>query len=338
MRTADHDQGSTYTSEVARWAFPPLEPDFDYVAAICALKSEEIQPVKNQHVVSRVVLKGFASLQGRRQGWQLARFDKHRRRELDSRGLNACGKIDEFIQYASGSAEKLWNDVETRLGDAIKSAEAGALHQHEEHVKTIKHGIALHLVRTPHFRRMHERSFIEAVHDLRKEMLENKQAMLSAEFRRRYGLEPAGAEAFELVLHQPFQTWQEYERTGALLRVSLEQNFYRVRSALEELAVEVLHVPAAKELIISDAPAFTFRYDSNGTMATRMAVGDSHGIALPITSKCLVAIGPEPKDEELSLEMVDSLNHIQVQLAERQVYYKPGSPVKRFVEASLTTI
>jgi hypothetical protein len=59
-----------------------------------------------------------------------------------------------------------------------------------------------------------------------------------------------------------------------------------VRSAFEELAVQVLHVPGSKELIISDAPAFTFAYKSDGTMATRMAVGDSHGVALPITSKC----------------------------------------------------
>jgi Protein of unknown function (DUF4238) len=171
------------------------------------------------------------------------------------------------------------------------------------------------------------------MHALRKEMLENEQLMLSAEFRRRYGLEPAGTESLELVLRQPFQTWQEFERTGALLRVSLEQNFYRVRSALEELAVQVLHIPVDKELIISDAPAFTFAYNSDGTMAIRMAIGDSHGIFLPITSKCFVAIRSESKDEELLPGLVDNLNRIQVQLAERQVYYRPGSPVKRFVEA-----
>jgi hypothetical protein len=256
---------------VARWAFPPLEPDFDYIAAVRALESEEIRPVRDQHVVSKVVLKGFASLRGQR-GWQLARFDKRQRQELDPKGLNACGKVSGFVQYASGSAEALWHGVENRLGNAIRLAEAGTLHQDEEHAKSIKHGIALHLVRTPHFRRIHESSFVEAVQALRKEMLENEQAMLSAEFRRRYGLEPAGEEALELVLRQPFETWQELERTAALLQVSLEQSFYQVRSTFEELAVEVLHVPGSKELIISDAPAFTFAYKSDGTMATRMAV------------------------------------------------------------------
>ncbi|MEO7194259.1 MAG: DUF4238 domain-containing protein [Pseudonocardiaceae bacterium] len=317
---------------MAKWVFPPLEPDFDYVAAMRALASEEIRPVKRQHVVSKVVLKGFASLKGRRQGWQLARFDKRRCRELYPKGLDACGKIDGFVQYASGSAEALWDGVEKKLGTAIESAEAGALHRDEKNIKTIKQGIALHLVRTPHFRRIHESSFAEAVRALRKEMLENEQAMLSGEFRRRYGLEPAGAEARELVLDQPFQKWQEYEQTGMLLRVSLERSFYRVCSTLEEVAVQVLHVPAGKELIISDAPAFTFAYNPDGTMTTQMAIGDSHGVALPVTSKCLVAIGPEPKDEELLSGLVDNFNRIQVELAERQVYYKPSSSIKRFVE------
>ena len=67
-------------------------------------------------------------------------------------------------------------------------------------------------------------------------------------------------------------------------------------------------------------------------MAVRMAIGDSHGITLPIKSKCLVAIGSESKDEELLPGLVDNLNRIQVELAERQVYYKPGSSIKRFVE------
>lgn len=229
-------------------------------------------------------------------------------------------KIDRFVQYASGSAEALWNSVENKLGAAIESAEAGTLHREGKNVKTIKQGITLHLVRTPHFRRMHESSFVEAVRALRKEMLENEQAMLPEEFRRRYGLEPAGTEALELVLRQPFQKWQEFEQTGVLLRVSSERSFYRVCSTLEEVAVQVLHAPAGKELIISDAPAFTFAYNPDGTMATRMAIDNSHGIALPVTSKCLVAIGLEPKDEELSPDLVDTLNRIQVELAERQVY------------------
>ena len=104
---------------------------------------------------------------------------------------------------------------------------------------------------------------------------------------------------------------------------------------LDELTVEVLHAPPGSELIISDAPAFTFRHEADGSIALQMAIGDSHGIGLPITSKCFVAISPEPRDEEIAPERVETLNRIQVEVAERQLYYRPGRAVKGFVEAAL---
>jgi hypothetical protein len=321
---------------VPGWNFPPLNENFDYVGAMRALAAEEIQPVKDQHVVSRVVLKGFATPTAGQRGWQLGRYDKARRRELDPKGLNACGKVEGFVQYASGSAEALWQEVENRLDAAIKAAAAGRLHQDEAQVQAIKDGIALHLVRTPRYRRLHENSFVEAMRAVRKDMLENKQAMLKDGFRQRYGLEPAGVEALDALLHEYFEKWAGYEHSGALLRVSLEQNFYRVRSVLDELTVEVLHVPSGGELIISDAPAFTFRNEANGSIALQMAIGDSHGIGLPITSKCFVAISPEPRDEQMAPGVVETLNRIQVEVAERQLYYRPGSAVKGFIEAALT--
>jgi hypothetical protein len=126
-------------------------------------------------------------------------------------------------------------------------------------------------------------------------MLENKQPMLSEEFRRRYGLEPAGVEALDVLLEEYFARWREYEESEALLRVSLEQSFYRVRSVLDDLTVQVLHAPMGHELIVSDSPAFTFAHDADGRISIRMAIGDSNGIPLPVTSKCFVAISPEAR-------------------------------------------
>jgi hypothetical protein len=54
------------------------------------------------------------------------------------------------------------------------------------------------MISGPSTSRVHESSFVEVMHALRKEMLENKPAMLPAEFRRRYGLEPAGTEVLSV--------------------------------------------------------------------------------------------------------------------------------------------
>lgn len=43
------------------WEFPPSAPGDGYVADIRALEAEEGKLVKNQHVVSKVVLKGLAA-------------------------------------------------------------------------------------------------------------------------------------------------------------------------------------------------------------------------------------------------------------------------------------
>ncbi len=319
------------------WNFPPLE-EFDYIGAIEALAGETIRPVRDQHVVSKVVLKGFAAPSRTGRGWQLARYDKNARRELDPKGLNACGKISGFVQFASGSAEQTWNEVETRLGAAIRAAEVGGLHGGSE-ASVIKDAIALHLVRSSHYRRVHERSVLAAIHGTRLEALSSRRSLIEQEFYRRFGIDAAGTEALDLVLRPIFERWEEYDRIGALLRVSLERAFFQVRSALAELSIEVLHASPGSEFIISDAPAFTFRREIGGSMALRMAIGDSHGIAMPVTKYCFVAVGPEPKEVEASSDMMHQLNCVQVRLAERQLYYRPGNTRARMlIETALAVI
>jgi hypothetical protein len=242
------------------------------------------------------------------------------------------------VQYASGSAEALWQGVETRLHAAIRAAEAGALHRSADHLTALKDGIALHLVRTVHFRRIHESSFAEAIRGVRDELLTEKAHVLTAAFRQRTGLEPAGVEALEYLLDTYFGKWLEFERNGALLRISLELNFERVRAALDELTLEVLHTPPGVELVISDAPAFTFSKSPDGSFVLMEAIGDSHGIGMPISRHCFVAISPDKKDLEIGVDMVKRLNRIQVLLAERQIYYRPGSGIGRFIDAEATLV
>jgi hypothetical protein len=318
---------------MAKWNFPPLDP-FDYVGAIRALASEDVRPVRDQHVVSQVLLKKFTAIRGSR-GHMLGRFDKIAKCRLHEKGTGGCGYIRDFVQYASRSAEELWHGVENKLGPAIRAVEAGVLHQENAHLDAIKDAIALHFVRSPVYRRVHETSFEQGVFDVREELLTNRRDLWVREFRRRYGLEPAGPEALELLISRPLQEWRELEASGALLRVSLERNFHRVRTTLDETSVQVLHAPLGKEFLISDCPAFTFVNKEGGGFVVRMAVGDSHGIALPVSRKCVVTISGSPSDEMISPYLVDSLNRIQVQIAERQIYYHPGSSLDRFVEETL---
>ena len=166
--------------------------------------------------------------------------------------------------------------------------------------------------------------------------MHSRRALLQAEFRRRYGLLAAGPEALGMLLDEPISKWRSLDTRGVTVRTSMESMFRRVRAALRRQAVEVWHVPIGYELLISDSPAFTFRYlDGNTSVLPNVAIGDSHGIALPVARDCLVVIGPEAKDDELLPGQVSLFNELQVTVSHQYVYYRPGSGLKIFVQTML---
>lgn len=318
---------------MAKWEIPP--PNWDYRERIDALTSNAESHVGNQHVVSRVLLKGFASRGHGAKGWQLTAFDVERGRELTTRGLRGCAKIPDFLKFASASAEALWQEVETRLGPPVETARSGNLHGSHPYNDVIKDGIALHFVRSPRFLDVTQASAAEAMTGVRLETPYIRKDLLAAEFYRRYGFHAGGVEALRVLLEKPLDDWQKLIDDGALARVSMEMTYERVRATLQPLSLEILHVPPGCELLISDAPAFTFCADGRaGITQVNMAIGDSHGIALPLARDCLAVTSPSFLDTEITPEAVDMFNTIQVRIARKQVYYHPSGKLRRFAETA----
>jgi hypothetical protein len=316
---------------MSKWVIPPADPSDVYLKRVRHLESEASKRVKNQHVVSRVVLKGFAV-----PGSRLTPFDLHLGREQRPRGLGGCGRVPDFLTFASESAEQLWNTVEDKLHDAICAAREGTLHNHSSHVESITDCITLHLVRSIRYLELHKAIIEKSTEDVCQSVLHTRKAMLESEFRRRYGLEAAGPEALAILLEGPIAQWQDLDRRGALVRTSMEVMFRRIREALRVQAVEVWHVPPGHELLISDSPAVTFRYlAENIGVESNVAIGDAHCIVLPLARDCLVAIGPNARDSELSPDQVGFFNKLQIAVAYRYVYYHPTSRLRDFVQAML---
>ena len=310
----------------------------DLYKRIRELEPDANRQIVNQHVVSKVVLKGFAAPGHKGQGWQLTPFDLRLGREQRARGLSGCGKILNFLTFASESAERVWKSVEDRLDSAIKAARAGNLHSNNAQVEAIKDGIALHLVRSPRYLELHQAIVSKTMEDVRRETLQSRMPMLRNEFRRRYGLEPAGREALEVVLDEPLENWRTLAESGAIARVSMESMYHRIRAILQPFAVEVWHIPSGLELLISESPAFTIKYlDQGQHMQLHVAVGDANCVAMPMARNCLLALGATPKVDELLPNQVRLFNHLQVAVAYDHVYYRPGSSLKTFVEGEMST-
>jgi Protein of unknown function (DUF4238) len=321
---------------MSNWEIPPADPSDVYLQRLRELESQADQRITDQHVVSKVILKGFATPGPHGMGWQLTPFDVRLGHEQKPRGLRGCGKVPEFLTFASKSAEQLWKSVEDQLHYAIEASRAGHLHDQTEHVEAIMDSIALHLVRSLRYLQVHRASVAQSIENVRRTAPHSRREMLQAEFKRRYGLVAAGNETLATVMEEPISKWRALDTRGALSRVSMEAMFRRVRATLRPLAVEVWHVPPGHELLISDSPALTFRYSTDNTsIQLNVAIGDSHTIALPLARDCLVAIGPKPRDDELLPDQVSFFNRLQIAVAHRHVYYRPRSELKTFVQATL---
>ena len=321
---------------VSRWQIPPPDPAEISMVRLRELESVTERQIRNQHVVSKVVLRGFAAPGHSGKGWMLTPFDVRACREGKSRGLAGCGRVPDFLVCASESAEQLWNaEVENGLGPAIEAAREGRLHDHDAHVAAIRDGIALHLVRSLRYLEVNRDAVAQTIENVRRTALVARRELLEAEFQRRHGLVAAGPEALATLLEKPFAEWRSLDEKGVIARVGIEAMFRRVRDILRPLEVEVWHVPPGHELLISDSPAIAFRYSRDHTrIEANVAVGDASGIALPLARDCLAAIGPQPKDEELLPGNVEVFNRLQLQEARKHIYYHPGGRLKAFVQAA----
>jgi len=165
--------------------------------------------------------------------------------------------VPDFLTFASESAELLWKTAEDQLGPAVSAARAGHLGDHDAKAESIKDAIALHLVRSHRYLRMHHTIVEQSIEFVRQDAPRSRTAMLAAEFQRRHRLLPAGPEGLAAVLDEPIAKWRALDGRGVTVRVSMEAMFQRVRAALRAQAVEVWHAPRGHELLISDTPAFT---------------------------------------------------------------------------------
>lgn len=214
------------------------------------------------------------------------------------------------MQFASGSAELIWKNVEDHLSEAIAAARAGHLHNDRAKVDILKKAIALHLVRSHRYMAVHNASVNESAEEVRHETLRTRTDLLRKEFHQRYGLVPAGPEALEVIVDKPNAEWLDFNTRGALARISIENMFERIINSFIPQGLEVWHVNPLHELLISDSPAYTIRYsDDNTTIIPNVAIGDSHGAVLPIAADCIIVIGPAEKDDQLPPETAEAHNY-----------------------------
>ncbi|MFF7459369.1 DUF4238 domain-containing protein [Kitasatospora sp. NPDC008115] len=234
---------------------------------------EELRPqadyrhVVGQHVISKVLLKRFAVPFGSA-GLKLVPFDlNHPDRLHKLAGLRECGKVDNFARFASASLEQVWGRLETRIPPAARAVERGDVFQHDQHVQTLKDLIALHLVRSLNYRKVHNRIFTKVYAEHRTSLLTAKSDLLRLAVLQRSGLHLAGPQGLAAAADQILRPHLDNFENGADFRARIEDTFAKAKEMISGAGLEIL-VPAAGEFLLGDTPALAIQQSSDRTAFT----------------------------------------------------------------------
>jgi hypothetical protein len=180
---------------------------------------------------------------------------------------------------------------------------------------------------------VHEQAVLSAVTETRLALIHERPDMLEAEFRRRFGgLVPSGVESLQVALEPYIERWLRLADAGVLARESLEAMFERVEQTFRQWEIQVWHGEPPAELLIGDVPCITVRYaDANTKAIPNVAIGDASTVLMPISKNCVISIAMSPSGETMHRETVQTINDLQVMSAFGFVYYRPGSPIRQYL-------
>ncbi|MGW5744991.1 DUF4238 domain-containing protein [Amycolatopsis sp. NPDC003861] len=293
--------------------------------------------MRNQHIVSRAVLKNFSSKDSNG-GDALIPYNVRARRELRALGIGGCGKIPNFIRYASRSLEELWkSSVEDHLHRVSAAIRDRSILDKPDLITVVKDCIALHLARSPRYLEVHAASIKKVERKLKPDVVARFREPLSRLFLKKYGIYPVGDEALGSVVDDLFADWRSANSDGLLERQDIEEAFERIRGTFAPLQINVMFSPPGSEFLISDAPAFTYLFDATGKKFSKIrgAIGDSNGAGMPIARDCFVSISPDLGMGEAPAVFVDYLNTVQMEIAYEHVYYRQGSLLASWVASAV---
>ena len=233
------------------------------------------------------------------------------------RGL-FCG---DFDRHDPASAEDRWGAVESKMPQVYKLLDERRAHDDADAVETIRDLMAVHWVRNPGMRLVHERVKKEVVaYSIRD--LGQKRDLLARAFRHRTGLEPAGQGELDWI---NIRTHEDvFIRNGEqIFSDRVTENYEKVRAMLARWHVQVGYTDGL-DLLIGDVPVVTTKPDHYGIGPVQgVALGDIK-IAMPVAPNIMIALGPEPATVTLTDDVVLRYNDMQIKTFVRWIGCRPG--------------
>jgi hypothetical protein len=308
----------------------PAQPPLDRFAAarrIAELRLQADDNIREQHVVSRVVLKQWTD----RTRCLNAVSVTDRTAKVITRGPGGLGKIPSFVPRASRSAEERWAMTERHVPRLVRLCDSDDILNNPDAAATLRDLVALHLVRNRSFWRVHVQGFRHE-----REALKQRARTLRGyadDFQRRFGRPPRTDEDHDLYFEMVLAQRSDIDfHSGLTFRYSVERMFDRCRAWMARRQIQIVH-PSSGEFLIGDAPVVLLDRRGRWKPGVAVTLGNASQILMPVTPRSLVAFGPTAKGE-VPAHVVDELNTYQVRAAHTHVFVRPGSGLEDFVRTT----
>ncbi|MEU1457247.1 DUF4238 domain-containing protein [Streptomyces avermitilis] len=286
------------------------------------------QPTSRQHLISQVLLKEFTMPEPKGGSRQLLPFDLHNPQRVHKRmPTSRCGWVENFVAVDSPSVEALWGDVERRVPAALAAVHAGTPFADPRHVAVLRDLIALHYIRSLHYRDAHTGAVERARTRVAAKVITQYPEQLRLEALRETGLYLSGPAALGAFTQRLIERSTESDK---LFRTRIEDDFHKMRDLASTRRLEVI-TPETGQFLIGDNPALTLCAKGNRTIYG-MPFEGAQTLLLPISPRHMLSLGTEDVRLTVPQSFVDRLNAVQVHAAHRYVYLHPESGLKRFVE------
>lgn len=235
-------------------------------------------------------------------------LDLATRRVNDKKGPRGVGWEENFIAHGADAAEQRWKDtVEDDLPDAFALIDAGAVELPDREADLVRDRIALHWARS--------RPILSATQRILAERRDahlcqwDRPDVLDALFREAKGIFSAGPQARQIARQMLVDGPPEL-RDGRYFAKRVPHFFEYARARFRNVSIQIVDAPAGWEYVL----------------------GDAELIIMPLGPRVAVSLDAHRAGRgTVTTAQVRMINEALVAAAERQVIYRPGSPIDRAV-------
>lgn len=238
----------------------------------------------------------------------------------------SVGYVTDFVRFRSAVAEKLWQQTENHLPKALRAVDDRTIFSHPELVDTIKQAIVLHYFRTEQARQVHEAVWAEALAQTKADLLEHPTRLRELASQK-YGKAWVDSHDLTIIVDDLVADAVRLHDTDVLFQARLEDLLAKGQQSVASQHLEISE-SVGSDFLLGDSPAVAFQA---GKLWPRVALLEAGTVVLPLSRSKVASLGPTHVWQRVDATVVERLNAIEIQQANRQVYFHPLSNFDAFI-------